>query len=172
MRSFIGLGGNMPGTASAFGGAVRELRMIGNILGASSLYQASPRDHFDQPDFTNAVIELETDLEPADLLFALKRLEMTLGRDPHGMRFGPRLIDLDILVVEGRCVDDAELDLVIPHPRLAERRFALEPLAELDPRLRPWRGCTDPRSDLTVQELLPRVVEQQVTRVGGSEWAD
>ncbi len=119
--------------------AARELRAIGEVIGASGLHQTSPRDHFDQPDFTNAVIELETDLEPTDLLFALKRLEMALGRDPQGMRFGPRLIDLDILVVDGRCVDDNELDLVIPHPRLAERRFALEPLAELGPGLRPWR---------------------------------
>lgn len=172
MRAFIGLGGNLPGTAAALGSAVRELRAIGEVIGASGLYQTSPRDHLDQPDFTNAVIELETDLEPTDLLFALKRLEMALGRDPQGMRFGPRLIDLDILVVEGRCVDDAELDLVIPHPRLAERRFALEPLAELYPGLRPWRGCEGVRADVTVADLLPAAAEQEVTRFAGPEWAD
>jgi 2-amino-4-hydroxy-6-hydroxymethyldihydropteridine diphosphokinase len=148
------------------------LRAIGEVAAASGLYQSSPRDLLGQPDFTNAVIELRTDLEPADLLFALKRIEMTVGRDPQGMRFGPRLIDLDILVVEGRCVDDAELDLVIPHPRLADRRFALEPLAELDPALRPWRGCSDPRANLTASELLPKVVEQEVRRVGAPDWAD
>lgn len=172
MRAFIGLGGNLSGTEAALRAAVRELRAIGEVIGASGLYQSSPRDHLDQPDFTNAVIELETELEPPDLLFALKRLEMALGRDPQGMRFGPRLIDLDILVVDGRCMDDDELDLVIPHPRLAERRFALEPLAELDPGLRPWRECANARADLTVAELLPSVADQEVRVISGPDWAD
>ena len=172
MRTFIGLGGNQPGTRAALEHAVRELRSLGGVIGASGLYQTSPRDHLDQPDFSNAVIELETDLEPADLLLALKRLETMLGRDPQGMRFGPRLIDLDILVVEGRCVDDAELDLVIPHPRLAKRRFAVEPLAELDSELRPWGGCDDPRAGVTVEELLPNVADQDVKLNDGPAWAD
>ncbi len=171
MRAFIGLGGNMLGSEAALRAAVRELRAIGEVIGASDLYQSSPRDLLDQPDFTNAVIELETNLEPEDLLFALKRLEIELGRDPQGMRFGPRLIDLDILVVAGRCVNDPDLDLVIPHPRLAERRFALEPLAELNPGLRPWRGCDDSRAAVTVAELLPTVADQEVRRIGGAEWA-
>jgi len=171
MRAFIGLGGNMPGTDAALRAAADELRATGDLRGASGLFLTSPRDLLDQPDFTNAVIELETDLEPADLLLALKRLELELGRDPQGMRFGPRLIDLDILVVEGRCVNDPELDLVIPHSRLAERRFALEPLAELEPSLRPWRGCDDPRAEMTVADLLRAVAEQEVTRIAGPEWA-
>jgi len=85
--------------------------MIGQVVRASSLYQSAARDLFDQADFTNAALELETELEPVDLLFALKRLEVTLGRDPQGIRFGPRLIDLDILSFDGHCVEDAELDL-------------------------------------------------------------
>ena len=172
MRAFIGLGGNLPGSGAAFRSALLELRTIGQVVRASSLYRAAARDLLDQPDFLNAALELETDLEPVDLLFALKRLELTLGRDPQGSRFGPRLIDLDILAFDGRCVADAELDLVVPHPRLVERRFALEPLAELDPGLRPWRGCDDLRIDVTVVDLLPSVADQQVTRVGGPEWAD
>ena len=172
MRAFIGLGGNQPGTRAAFGGAVVELGGIGQVMRASSLYRSAPRDLAGQADFTNAAVELETDLEPADLLFALKRLELTLGRDPQGMRFGPRLIDLDILALDGRCVADSELDLVVPHPRLVERRFALEPLAELDPGLRPWRGCDDLRVDVTVADLLPSVGDQEVHRIGGPEWAD
>lgn len=172
MRSFIGLGGNLPGTRAAFGSAAAEMGAIGQVVRASGLYQAAARDLLGQPDFTNAALELETDLEPADLLYALKRLELILGRDPQGMRFGPRLIDLDILAFDGRCVADAEPDLVVPHPRLVERRFALEPLAELDPDLRPWRGCADLRVDVTVADLLPSVAEQEVTRVAGPEWAD
>jgi 2-amino-4-hydroxy-6-hydroxymethyldihydropteridine diphosphokinase len=172
MRAFIGLGGNLPGTRAAMESAAAELGTIGQVVRASSLYRSAPRDLFEQAEFTNAAIELETDLEPVDILFALKRLELTLGRDPQGIRFGPRLIDLDILAFDGRCMADAELELIVPHPRLVERRFALEPLAELDPGLRPWRGCDDLRIDVTVVDLLPSVADQEVTRVGGPEWAD
>ena len=172
MRAFIGLGGNQPGTGAALVSAAAELGMIGQVIRASSLYQSAARDLFDQPDFTNAAVELETELEPVDLLFALKRLEVTLGRDPQGIRFGPRLIDLDILSFDGQCVEDAELELIVPHPRLVERRFALEPLAELDPGLRPWRGCSDLRVDVTVVDLLPSVADQEVQLIGGPEWAD
>jgi 2-amino-4-hydroxy-6-hydroxymethyldihydropteridine diphosphokinase len=172
MRAFIGLGGNLPGTRAAFASAVVELGATGQIVRASSIYRSAPRDLLGQPDFTNAALELETDLEPPDLLYALKRLELTLGRDPQGMRFGARLIDLDILAIDGTCVADAEFDLVVPHPRLVERRFALEPLAELDPDLRPWRNCADLRVDVTVADLLPSVADQEMTRVAGPEWAD
>ena len=146
--------------------------MIGQVMRASGLYQSAARDRIDQPDFTNAAVELQTELEPVDLLFALKRLESTLGRDPDGVRFGPRLIDLDILSFDGLCVEDAELDLIVPHPRLVERRFALEPLCELDPGLRPWRACADLRMDVTVADLLPSVSEQEVHLIGGPDWAD
>ncbi len=172
MRAFIGLGGNLPGSEAAFRSALPELGAIGQVVRASSLYRSSARDLLDQPEFTNAALELETDLEPADLLLALKRLELTMGRDPQGIRFGPRLIDLDILAFDGRCIADAELDLVVPHPRLVERRFALEPLAELDPGLRPWRGCDDLRIDVSVVDLLPAVADQEVARISGPEWAD
>ncbi|MDQ2853888.1 MAG: 2-amino-4-hydroxy-6-hydroxymethyldihydropteridine diphosphokinase [Chloroflexota bacterium] len=172
MRAFIGLGGNLPGTRAAFASALTELKGIGQVVRASGLYESAARDLFDQPDFTNAALELETELPPVDLLFALKRMEATLGRDPQGVKFGPRLIDLDILSFDGHCVADAELDLIVPHPRLVERRFALEPLAELDPDLRPWRACADLRVDVTVADLLPSVAEQDVRLVWGPDWAD
>jgi 2-amino-4-hydroxy-6-hydroxymethyldihydropteridine diphosphokinase len=171
-RAFIGLGANQGEPDASLRSAVRALAQAGRVVRASSLYASAPRDMVDQPDFTNAALELETDLEPADLLLTLKRLELTLGRDPQGVRFGPRVIDLDILALEGRCVDDQELDLVIPHPRLAERRFALEPLAELDPNLRPWEGCRDDRSVLTVTDLLPKVADQDVRNVAGPDWIE
>jgi 2-amino-4-hydroxy-6-hydroxymethyldihydropteridine diphosphokinase len=171
-RAFIALGANQGEPETTFRAAARSLARLGQLVRTSSLYASAPRDMVDQPEFTNAVLELETDLEPADLLLALKRLELTLGRDPQGVRFGPRLIDLDILVLDGRCVDDPELDLVIPHPRLAERRFALEPLAELDPNLHPWGACGDDRATLTATDLLPKVAEQDVRNVAGPEWIE
>jgi 2-amino-4-hydroxy-6-hydroxymethyldihydropteridine diphosphokinase len=171
-RAFIGLGANQGEPEATFRAAAHVLAQAGSVVRASSLYASAPRDMVDQPDFTNAALELETDLEPADLLLTLKRLELTLGRDPQGVRFGPRVVDLDILVMDGRCVDDPELDLVIPHPRLAERRFALEPLAELDPGLRPWAACADDRAALTVTELLLTVSDQDVRKVTGPEWTD
>jgi len=172
VRAFIGLGGNIGEPRQAFVGALRELAGIGQLVRASSLYETTPRDYADQPIFTNAVIELVTELEPPELLFHLKRIEVLLGRDPQGVRYGPRVVDLDILAFDGRCVTDTELDLIVPHPRLQERRFALEPLAELEPGLRPWRNCADLRTDVTVADLLPSVADQDVRRISGPDWAD
>jgi 2-amino-4-hydroxy-6-hydroxymethyldihydropteridine diphosphokinase len=172
MRAFIGLGGNLPESRETLGRAVAELNGIGSVVRASSLYASAPRDLLDQPEFTNAAVELHTDLEPEALLLAIKRIELSLGRDPHGIRYGPRVVDLDILAFDGRCVTDPRVDLIVPHPRLHERRFALEPMAELQPDLRPWRGCDDVRRDVTVADLLPHVADQDVRRIAGPEWAD
>ena len=172
MRAFIGLGGNIGEPAVAFRAAVAELRGIGLVAGVSLLYDTAPRDSLDQPRFLNAALELETDMSPTDLLNELKRLELALGRDPQGRRWGPRIIDLDILAFDGRCVTDTEHDLIVPHPRFHERRFALEPVAELDPNLLPWRNCSDLRVEVSVADLLPTVANQEVLRVGGPDWAD
>ena len=172
MRAFIGLGGNLGEPAATFRAAVAELRGIGQVVRVSSLYDTAPRDSFEQPHFLNAALELETDLDPVPLLLELKRLERELGRDPNGRRWGPRLIDLDILSFDGFCVTDTEHDLIVPHPRFHERRFALEPVAELDPGLHPWRGCADLRVDVSVADLLPMVANQEVQRVGGPDWSD
>lgn len=172
MLSFIGLGANIGDPAETFARAAAAMRTIGSVLGVSSLYQSAPRDVLEQPEFFNAVVELETDLAPRQLLVELKSLELQLGRDPHGSRYGPRLIDLDILAIQGKCLVDEDLDLVVPHARLQERRFALEPLAEINPNLRPWHGCDDVREDVTVADLLPSVAGQDVRRVAGPEWSD
>ena len=116
MRAFIGLGGNLGDARVAFVSAVRELDSIGQVLRVSSLYETKPRDFADQPIFTNAVVELVTEVEPAELLFHVKRVEVALGRDPAGVRYGPRVVDLDILAFDGRCVTDTELDLIVPAP--------------------------------------------------------
>jgi 2-amino-4-hydroxy-6-hydroxymethyldihydropteridine diphosphokinase len=172
VRAFIGIGGNLGEPVRVFRTAVAELRGIGLVARVSSLYDSAPRDSLDQPNFLNAALELETDLSPTELLNELKRLELALGRDPQGPRWGPRAIDLDILSFDGRCVTDPEHDLIVPHPRFHERRFALEPVAELDPGLLPWRNCSDLRVEVTVADLLATVADQEVLRVGGPDWAD
>jgi 2-amino-4-hydroxy-6-hydroxymethyldihydropteridine diphosphokinase len=172
VRAFIGLGGNVGDTRQAFVGAVRELEAVGQVVRVSSLYESAPRDFADQPIFTNAVVELATELTPPELLFNVKRIEIVLGREPDGIRYGPRVVDLDILSFDGLCVADTDLDLIVPHPRLQERRFVLEPMAELAPTLRPWRDCADLRTDVTVADLLPSVADQEVRRIAGPEWAD
>jgi 2-amino-4-hydroxy-6-hydroxymethyldihydropteridine diphosphokinase len=172
VRAFIGLGGNIGEPAVAFRAAVAQLRGIGQVVRVSSLYDSAPRGSVDQPRFLNAALELETDLEPTDLLAELKRLELSLGRDPTARRWGPRVIDLDILSFDGRCVTDTEHELIVPHARFHERRFALEPVAELDPGLRPWRNCADFRVEVSVADLLATVASQEVLRVGGPDWSD
>ena len=110
-----------------------ELRAV------STFRETEPVGYLDQPRFLNAAAELETTLSPRELLDRMLAVERALGRERTGPRFGPRTIDLDLLLYGDATLD--EPDLQVPHPRLHERRFALEPLAELDPDLElPGRG--------------------------------
>jgi 2-amino-4-hydroxy-6-hydroxymethyldihydropteridine diphosphokinase len=102
------------------------------VEAASGVWETAPREIADQPAFLNAAVRVRSDLEPPEMLERAKRLEADLGRVP-GTRFGPRAIDCDLLLWEGGAWADARVK--IPHPRLAERRFALLPLLELDPGL-------------------------------------
>ena len=116
-----------------------------DVQRVSRLRETDPVGYEEQPRFLNGVARLQTSLEPRDLLTVLLDLERDLGRTRHGPRFGPRTIDLDILLYDNREIDEPGLE--IPHPRMVERVFVLEPLAELDPALEvPGRG--------TVQALL------------------
>lgn len=133
-RYWLGLGGNMGDRCGALQAAVDALRDAGVVVEAvSPLFETAPRDLEDQPAFLNAAIRVRVAADPPAVLALAKRVERNLGRDPAGVRFGPRPIDCDLLVWEGGTwSDDA---LVVPHPRLAERRFAMVPLLELDPDL-------------------------------------
>ncbi len=109
------------------------------MVAVSSLRETDPVGFAEQPRFLNAAAALETTLAPRALLDLLLAVERELGRTRAGPRFGPRTIDLDLLLHGSAVV--CEPGLTVPHPRLHERRFALEPLAELDPRLVvPGRG--------------------------------
>ena len=133
-RAFLGLGANLGDRAQALRDAVAGLP---DVVAVSPVYETEPVGGPDgQPPYLNLVVELSTARSPRDLLDLAHRLEAAAGRDRRReVRFGPRPLDVDVLWVEGVRVDDA--DLVVPHPRLFERRFVLAPLAELAPELLP-----------------------------------
>jgi len=138
-RVFIGLGTNLgadldKNLREALD-AIRQLPET-DVVQVSSFMRTAPWGVTDQPPFLNAVAEIRTRLEPLPLLQALKKLESTLGRVPT-YRWGPRLIDFDIILYGTRSVDLPEL--TIPHPRYQEREFVLHPLAEIAPELVPRR---------------------------------
>jgi 2-amino-4-hydroxy-6-hydroxymethyldihydropteridine diphosphokinase len=103
------------------------------VVAVSSFRDTDPIGYLEQPRFLNGACAVETELPARELLARLLAVEQALGRERTGVRFGPRTIDLDLLLYGAEEID--EPGLTVPHPRLAERRFALEPLVELDPEL-------------------------------------
>ena len=142
--AYVGLGSNLGDRESL-------VRRAAELIGAtrlSSIRETEPWGYTAQGPFLNAVAEIDTSLEPRPLLVHLLDVERRLGRERVGPRWGPRLIDLDLLLYGDESIDDP--DLTVPHPRLLERLFVLEPLAELVPsRKIPGNG--------TVSEALARI---------------
>ncbi len=132
--AYLGLGGNLGDPARTMAAALRLLDAAAGIRVAavSSLYRTPPWGKTDQPDFLNAVARLETTLSPRDLLRRCLDVERRLKRERRE-RWGPRLVDLDILLFGNETVHEQGLE--IPHPRLLERAFVLVPLAEIAPDL-------------------------------------
>jgi 2-amino-4-hydroxy-6-hydroxymethyldihydropteridine diphosphokinase len=131
--AYIGLGANLGDREANLRAALERLAELGPLR-VSSFRETDPVGVIDQPRFVNAVAELETDLSARDLLERLLEIERQLGRvRSREERWGPRTIDLDLLLYGDEVID--EPGLTVPHPRLAERRFVLEPLHELDPGL-------------------------------------
>jgi 2-amino-4-hydroxy-6-hydroxymethyldihydropteridine diphosphokinase len=150
-RAFVGLGSNLgdrDGTLRAAVGRLRNLPKT-KVARVSTLRETEPIGYLDQPRFLNGAAELETGLPAGELLAALLDLERQFGRDRTASPpKGPRTLDLDLLLYGDEVVSDSGLE--VPHPRLHERRFVLEPLAELDPSLEvPGKG--------SVQTLLARL---------------
>lgn len=141
-RSFVGLGANLDHPRAQIERALELLAAEDGVevVAVSTLRETDPVGYEHQPRFLNGAVELRTDLSAHELLERLLEIEHRLGRvRGEGPRFGPRTIDLDLLLHGDAVID--EPGLRIPHPRLHERRFALEPLAELDPGLEiPGRG--------------------------------
>jgi 2-amino-4-hydroxy-6-hydroxymethyldihydropteridine diphosphokinase len=158
--AYIGLGANLGDPQAQLEGALADLAARPGVAleAVSSAYESDPVGPVgDQPAFLNAVARVSTTLAPAALLAALHEIEHTLGR-VRDVRFGPRTCDLDLLLYADVVSDDPKL--VLPHPRLAERRFALEPLHELAPTL----GLPDGRQ---IAALLATVGDQRVRRLDG-----
>jgi 2-amino-4-hydroxy-6-hydroxymethyldihydropteridine diphosphokinase len=149
-RAYVGLGSNVGDRERMLWSAIHMLAFNPevDVAAVSSFRETAPVGYLDQPDFLNAAVAVDTELSARALLDLLLSIELELGRTREGPRFGPRTIDLDLLLYGDETID--EPGLTVPHPRLHERRFVLEPLAELDP------GLTVPEMG-SVQALLARV---------------
>jgi len=160
---FLGLGSNLGYRIGNINEALRRLDEIPGIKieRASSLYETEPVGLRKQPDFINAVAEVSTSLSPAELLHAVMQVEKDMGR-VRTVHWGPRTIDIDILIYDDVSVNTPEL--VIPHPRMQERAFVLVPLYEIAPalKLKDGRG---------IGEVIESLGRQGVHKIGQEELA-
>ena len=125
--------------------AIGRVGGLGEVLSVSSFYETTPVGYLEQPNFLNGAMLLRTSLEAPELMAGLLGVEAALGRVRTVVN-GPRVIDLDLLLFGDGVIEQA--GLVVPHPRLAERRFVLEPLCEIAPDM------VDPRRKTTIREML------------------
>ncbi|QBJ77008.1 2-amino-4-hydroxy-6-hydroxymethyldihydropteridine diphosphokinase [Aquitalea sp. USM4] len=132
--AYVALGSNLEQPAEQIRAALAALAALAgtSVLAHSSLYLTTPVGYLDQPDFINAVAQLETSLSPHDLLAALMQIEAGFGRE-RSFRNAPRVLDLDILLYQDTVLDDPQL--MLPHPRMHQRAFVMVPLAEIAPDL-------------------------------------
>ena len=154
---YIALGTNLGDRLANLRTAIQSMPPEVKVLAESHVYETPPWGYEDQPAFLNMVIKAETKLEPEPLLKYLKQLEVELGREQN-IRWGPRLIDLDILFYDDLVL--ASPPLVIPHPRLHERAFVLVPLADVAPDL------IHPVLKQSVRDLLVAIEAQGIVRFG------
>ncbi len=152
VTAFIGIGSNRGDSADACRQAFRQLAQTPHVrlLRCSSLYRTEPVGPQDQPWFINAVAEIRTTLPPRRLFAVLKKIERRMGRT-ESVKWGPRLIDLDLLLYGQEVV--ADTDLRIPHPEMHRRRFVLEPLGEIA------SYAIHPAFGVSVRRLLERLVD-------------
>ncbi|HZS75452.1 MAG TPA: GTP cyclohydrolase MptA [Ktedonobacteraceae bacterium] len=153
---YLALGSNIGDRRANLAAALQRLRDVIDITSISSLYETEPVGYLEQPRFFNMVIQGQTALSPEELLKYAKDVEIALGRQPT-FRNGPRPIDIDILFYNHTQL--TKDNLVIPHPRMAERAFVLVPLAEIAPEL------VDPASGKQVQDLLQQVAQDGVQKL-------
>lgn len=155
--AFVGLGSNLGDRLALLNAALTRIERLPAtaILAASSVYESPPIDRSDQNSFLNAVVKLSTDLDPLELLTALKGIERALGRPERYARWSPRLIDLDVLFYDDLALAQAEL--TIPHPEIPNRKFVLAPMLELEDLLHPTLNKR-------ISELLATTRDSSVVR--------
>jgi 2-amino-4-hydroxy-6-hydroxymethyldihydropteridine diphosphokinase len=155
-RAYVGLGSNlgnrMENLRAGLAGLMAAIPDV-LVVGKSSVYNSSPVGMTDQPEFFNAVVAVETTMGPYELLKLIQEIEIKNGRE-RITRWGPRTLDMDVLLFGSLQQDDS--DLTVPHPRLKERRFVIEPLLEIDPEAKLPDGTP-------LSSLLDRFGDDQVT---------
>ena len=161
VKAYTGLGSNLGDREAYLSEAIRRLAdpPILTILRSSSIYETAPWGYAEQPDFLNCVLEIETCLSPVSLLRRAKEVEQEIGRRPASQRYGPRLIDVDILLYGDVTVQLDDPDLQIPHPRMEQRAFVLIPLSELN------RNLVHPTLHVTIADLAHAVEDQEGVKV-------
>jgi 2-amino-4-hydroxy-6-hydroxymethyldihydropteridine diphosphokinase len=153
--AFVGVGSNLGDKQDNCLRGIAALTSGGHsrLLNQSRTYRTEPVDYPDQDWFVNCAVQIETCLDPFELLAVLKDIQKQAGRVQDAVRFGPRILDMDILFFDAAVIDHPELTL--PHPRMHLRRFVLKPLCDMDPALR------HPILDRTVQNLLDNLEDAE-----------
>jgi 2-amino-4-hydroxy-6-hydroxymethyldihydropteridine diphosphokinase len=149
--AYISVGSNMGNRAENCLAGIKLLdeRDHTSVLTHSPFYQTQPVDYIDQDWFVNGIVKIETFLEPIALLKAVKDIEQIVGRKSSSIRFGPRVLDMDILLYDSFVLDHPEL--MIPHPRMHKRCFVLKPLCDIDPNI------VHPVLGQTAEDLLAKI---------------
>ena len=157
MIAYIGIGSNLGDRLENLRAAVSKLTRTGEVIRTSPVYETTPVGLREQPLFLNAVVEVATDLGPQQLVPRLLTIEKELGRDRnHNQQAAPRIIDLDLLLLGDMISSDSVAQ--VPHPRMHNRKFVLQPLSDLTPKL------VHPAEKQTIDELLHELdSDEQVT---------
>jgi 2-amino-4-hydroxy-6-hydroxymethyldihydropteridine diphosphokinase len=153
---YLSLGSNLGDRQANLRNAIGRLLELGDVLEVSSIYETQPVDVIDQPWFLNCAVAIRTELQPRDFLKGILTIEKSMGRERIQPK-GPRVIDIDILLFGAQTIHTS--GLTVPHPAMAQRRFVLEPLAEIAPE------AVHPSLRKTVQELrdaLPKAAGKAV----------
>ena len=148
---YLSIGSN---TGDCYSNCLKGIHLLGEadaicILERSPFYMTKPVDYLDQDWFINGVVKIKTTLDPLPLLQVLREIEKKIGRKSDGLRFGPRILDMDIIFYDDFIMNHAEL--VIPHPRMHKRCFVLKPLCDIDP------SVVHPILNKTIQSLLSNI---------------